>query len=68
MGGAGWVFSWAEQDDRQSIATIHRAVELGINWVDTAPVYGFGHSEDLLGEPFVPCQKPIGRLYSQSVG
>jgi aryl-alcohol dehydrogenase-like predicted oxidoreductase len=49
MGGAGWVFSWAEQDDRQSIATVHRAVELGINWVDTAPVYGFGHSEEVVG-------------------
>ncbi len=40
---------WGTQDDDLSIATIHRAVELGVNWIDTAPVYGFGHSEGVVG-------------------
>ncbi len=49
IGGGGWEFSWGPQDDRESIATIHRALELGINWIDTAPVYGLGHSEEIVG-------------------
>ena len=49
MGGAGWQYAWGAQDDRDSIATIHRALELGINWIDTAAVYGLGHSEEVLG-------------------
>jgi aryl-alcohol dehydrogenase-like predicted oxidoreductase len=40
---------WGSQDDRDSIATIHRAIEEGINWIDTAPVYGWGHSEQVVG-------------------
>jgi aryl-alcohol dehydrogenase-like predicted oxidoreductase len=50
MGGAGYKFSWGAQDDTDSIKTIHRAVELGVNWVDTAAVYGLGHSEEVFGE------------------
>jgi len=42
-------FGWGPQDDADSIAAIHRAVERGINWVDTAPIYGFGHSEEVVG-------------------
>ena len=49
MGGAGWRYAWGRQDDARSAATIVRAVELGINWVDTAPVYGVGHAERLVG-------------------
>ena len=45
IGGADWAFSWGPQDDNDSIAAIHRALDLGINWVDTAAVYGLGHSE-----------------------
>ncbi|HUL16344.1 MAG TPA: aldo/keto reductase [Terriglobales bacterium] len=45
IGGAGWEFSWGEQDDRDSVAAILRALELGVNWIDTAAVYGTGHSE-----------------------
>jgi aryl-alcohol dehydrogenase-like predicted oxidoreductase len=49
MGGGGWKFGWGEQDDEESIRTMQRAVELGVNWIDTAPVYGTGHSEEVLG-------------------
>src|SRR5213082_2578200 len=48
IGGAGWEFCWGEQDDKQSVAAIHRALELGINWIDTAAVYGMGHSEKVV--------------------
>lgn len=48
IGGGGWQFGWGPQDDQASIATIRRAVDLGINWVDTAAVYGLGHSEEVV--------------------
>ncbi|MCX6069981.1 MAG: aldo/keto reductase [Chloroflexi bacterium] len=50
IGGPGWQYAWGAQDDRDSIATIHRALDLGINWIDTAAVYGLGHSEQVVGE------------------
>jgi aryl-alcohol dehydrogenase-like predicted oxidoreductase len=49
IGGAGWQYAWGAQDDRDSIAAIHRALELGIDWIDTAAVYGLGHSEEIVG-------------------
>jgi aryl-alcohol dehydrogenase-like predicted oxidoreductase len=49
IGGDGWEFGWGEQDDKQSIAAIHRALSLGVNWIDTAAVYGMGHSEEVVG-------------------
>jgi aryl-alcohol dehydrogenase-like predicted oxidoreductase len=49
IGGGGWEFGWGPQDDEQSIAAIHRALELGINWIDTAAAYGFGRSEETVG-------------------
>jgi aryl-alcohol dehydrogenase-like predicted oxidoreductase len=49
IGGGGWEFGWGPQDDDQSIAAIHRALELGINWIDTAAAYGFGRSESVVG-------------------
>jgi aryl-alcohol dehydrogenase-like predicted oxidoreductase len=48
IGGAGWEFSWGPQDDNDSVAAIHRALELGVNWIDTAAVYGLGHSEEMV--------------------
>ena len=47
MGGDG-VFGWGPQEDKESIAAIHRSVEQGINWIDTAPIYGMGHSEEIV--------------------
>jgi aryl-alcohol dehydrogenase-like predicted oxidoreductase len=49
IGGSGWQFAWGAQDDNDSIAAIHRALELGVNWIDTAAVYGLGHSEEVVG-------------------
>jgi aryl-alcohol dehydrogenase-like predicted oxidoreductase len=48
IGGSGWEFAWGNQDDKESIAAIHRALELGVNWIDTAAVYGTGHSEEVV--------------------
>src|SRR5258707_15254223 len=50
LGGGGWEFAWGPQDDNDSIAAIHRALDLGINWIDTAAVYGLGHSEEIVGK------------------
>jgi len=49
IGGGDWEFGWGPQDDDESIAAIHRALELGINWIDTAAAYGFGRSEQVVG-------------------
>jgi aryl-alcohol dehydrogenase-like predicted oxidoreductase len=48
VGGSGWQFAWGSQDDDDSIAAIHRSLELGVNWIDTAAVYGLGHSEEVV--------------------
>lgn len=50
LGGGDWVYAWGPQDDRESIAAIHRALDLGINWIDTAAGYGLGHSEEVVGQ------------------
>lgn len=75
LGGGDWKFSWGPQDDADSIRTIHRALELGINWIDTAAVYGLGHSEEIVRQalhglherPLVAtkcerCWEPDGRI------
>jgi aryl-alcohol dehydrogenase-like predicted oxidoreductase len=49
IGGGNWEFAWGPQDDQASIAAIRRALERGINWIDTAAVYGLGHSEEIVG-------------------
>ena len=48
IGGSGWEFAWGGQDDRDSIAAIHEALDAGVNWIDTAAVYGLGHSEEVV--------------------
>ncbi len=49
IGGSGWAYAWGPQDDADSIATIRRALDLGVNWIDTAAAYGLGHSEKVVG-------------------
>jgi aryl-alcohol dehydrogenase-like predicted oxidoreductase len=49
IGGGGWEFGWGPQEDDESIAAIHHALEQGINWIDTAAAYGFGRSEEIVG-------------------
>jgi aryl-alcohol dehydrogenase-like predicted oxidoreductase len=61
IGGSGWEFAWGNQDDSDSIAAIHEALDAGVNWIDTAAVYGLGHSEEVVaralhglgGRPYV---------------
>ena len=48
MGGGGWKFAWGPQDDAESVAAIHAALDHGVNWIDTAAVYGLGHSEEVV--------------------
>jgi aryl-alcohol dehydrogenase-like predicted oxidoreductase len=50
MGGSGWAFGWGQQDDKDSIAAIRAAIDAGINWIDTAAVYGLGHSEEVVAK------------------
>ena len=50
IGGGDWAFGWGAQDDRDSIAAIHEALDLGVNWIDTAPVYGLGRSEEVVAK------------------
>jgi aryl-alcohol dehydrogenase-like predicted oxidoreductase len=50
IGGGNWEFAWGPQDDNESVAAIHRALELGVNWIDTAAIYGLGHSEEVVAK------------------
>jgi aryl-alcohol dehydrogenase-like predicted oxidoreductase len=59
IGGPGWAFTWGPQEDSDSIAAIHEAVDLGVNWIDTAAVYGLGHSEEVVARALAAL--PAGR-------
>jgi aryl-alcohol dehydrogenase-like predicted oxidoreductase len=58
LGGGGWVYAWGPQDDSESIAAIHHAVDLGINWIDTAAGYGLGHSEVIVSKAIAGMANP----------
>jgi len=57
IGGGGWKFAWGPQDDKESIAAIHKAIDIGINWIDTAALYGLGHSEIVVGKAIKDMKK-----------
>lgn len=62
LGGGDWEFGWGAQEDEASVAAIHRAVELGVNWIDTAAAYGFGRSEEVVGRAIKgmgPRERPL---------
>jgi aryl-alcohol dehydrogenase-like predicted oxidoreductase len=65
VGGAGWQFAWGSQDDSDSVAAIHRALELGVNWIDTAAVYGLGHSEEVVARALKSWSGPRPYLFTK---
>jgi aryl-alcohol dehydrogenase-like predicted oxidoreductase len=67
IGGSGWEFAWGPQDDADSIAAIHRALELGVNWIDTAAVYGLGHSEEMVARALKDWRGPRPYVFTKCV-
>jgi aryl-alcohol dehydrogenase-like predicted oxidoreductase len=65
IGGIGYDFAWGAQDDSDSIAAIHRALELGVNWIDTAPVYGVGHSEEMVARALKEWRGPRPYVFTK---
>jgi len=65
IGGSGWEFGWGEQDDKASIIAIHRALELGVNWIDTAAVYGTGHSEEVVAAALKSWSGPLPYVFTK---
>jgi aryl-alcohol dehydrogenase-like predicted oxidoreductase len=65
IGGGGWEFAWGAQEDNHSIAAIHRALELGVNWIDTAAVYGLGHSEEVVAKALKEWSGPKPYVFSK---
>ncbi|MDB6094404.1 MAG: yhdN1 [Verrucomicrobia bacterium] len=65
IGGAGWQFGWGKQSDDQSVAAIHRALELGVNWIDTAAVYGMGHSEEIVARALAAWKGPRPYVFTK---
>ncbi len=60
IGGGNWEFAWGPQDDNESIAAIHRALDRGVNWIDTAAIYGLGHSEEIVARALkTASRKPL---------
>lgn len=67
IGGSGWEFGWGAQDDADSFAAIHRALELGVNWIDTAAVYGLGHSEEIVAHALKEWRGPRPYVFTKCV-
>jgi aryl-alcohol dehydrogenase-like predicted oxidoreductase len=67
LGGSGWEFGWGAQDDTDSLAAIHRALELGVNWIDTAAVYGLGHSEEIVARALKEWRGPRPYVFTKCV-
>jgi aryl-alcohol dehydrogenase-like predicted oxidoreductase len=67
IGGSGWDFAWGHQVDTDSIAAIHRSLELGVNWIDTAAVYGIGHSEEVVAQSLKDWRGPRPHVFTKCV-
>jgi len=65
IGGSGWQFAWGQQNDRDSVAAIHRALERGVNWIDTAAVYGMGHSEEIVARAVAEWKGPRPYVFTK---
>jgi aryl-alcohol dehydrogenase-like predicted oxidoreductase len=65
IGGAGWAFSWSDQDDLTSVRAIHAALDAGINWIDTAAVYGLGHSEEVVASAIATYHGPKPYVFTK---
>jgi len=65
IGGSGWQFAWGGQDDNDSLAAIHQALELGVNWIDTAAVYGLGHSEEVVSRALQSWSGPKPYIFTK---
>jgi len=67
IGGSGCQFAWGPQDENDSISAIHRSLELGVNWIDTAAVYGLGHSEEVVGRALKSWRGPRPYVFTKCV-
>jgi aryl-alcohol dehydrogenase-like predicted oxidoreductase len=67
IGGSGWEFAWGRQEDADSIAAIVRALELGVNWIDTAAVYGTGHSEEIVAQALAQWKEKRPYVFTKCV-
>ncbi len=65
IGGGGWQFGWGAQRDTDSMAAIHRALERGVNWIDTAAVYGLGHSEEIVAKALADWSGPRPYVFTK---
>lgn len=63
--GGPWQFGWGPQDDRESVAALHRALEFGVNWIDTAPAYGLGHSEEVVARALADWSGPRPYVFTK---
>src|SRR5580692_8484547 len=65
IGGGGWQFAWGRQNDDDSVAAIQLALELGVNWIDTAAVYGLGHSEEIVARAMAGWSGPRPYVFTK---
>jgi len=65
IGGSGWEFAWGHQEDADSIDAIHRSLDLGVNWIDTAAVYGIGHSEEMVAQALADWRGPRPYVFTK---
>jgi aryl-alcohol dehydrogenase-like predicted oxidoreductase len=67
IGGGGWEYAWGPQNDNESLSAIHKALELGVNWIDTAAVYGLGHSEEVVARALKEWHGPRPHVFTKCI-